>query len=311
MRVCYHPDYTMPLPPGHPFPMGKYDALHRILLGEGLIAKEDVVTPAEASWEDLARVHDPEYLQAVFNGTLPEKAVRRLGLPWSPALLRRSRLAVQGTINASVFALKEGLAGNLAGGTHHAFPDHGEGFCVFNDVAIAIRTLRAKGLITRAAVVDLDTHQGNGTAAIFEGDPETFTFSMHGAKNFPFRKERSSLDVELADKTDDAGYLAALEAHLPGVLVAAQPDIVYFLGGVDPAAGDRFGRLAVSEQGLYQRDHYVLETLKDQGMPTVLVLSGGYASTAEHTAALHAITYRAARAVYGPSSSPSSAPTRP
>lgn len=309
MRVSYHPDYTMPLPPGHPFPMGKYDALHGILLAEGLIAPEDVVTPAEATWEDLARVHAPDYLQAVFNGTLTEKEVRRLGLPWSPALLRRSRLAVQGTLNASVFALREGLAGNLAGGTHHAFPDHGEGFCVFNDVAIAIRTLQAKGTISRALVVDLDTHQGNGTAAIFEHDPTVFTFSMHGAKNFPFHKQRSSLDLELPDGTDDAGYMAALSANLPGILVASQPDLVYFLGGVDPAIGDRYGRLALSEDGLYRRDRYVLETVKDQGMPLVLVLSGGYASSAERTAALHAITYRAARDVYG--LSPSSAPARP
>lgn len=309
MRVSYHPDYTIDLPPNHPFPMGKYVALHDILLAEGLIAREDLLSPAEATWEDLARVHEPGYLQAVFNGTLPDKAVRKLGLPWSPGLLRRSRLAVQGTINATGLALAEGLAGNLAGGTHHAYPDHGEGFCVFNDVAVAIRTWQSRGRITRAAVIDLDTHQGNGTAAIFSGDSQVFTFSMHGAKNYPFHKEVSRLDVELPDKTDDDAYMAALEAHLPGVLLAAQPDVVYYLAGVDPAAGDRFGRLALSEEGLLRRDTYVLQTVQEMGLPLVLTLSGGYASSAQRTGALHAITYRAARAVYGPS--PSSAAARP
>jgi acetoin utilization deacetylase AcuC-like enzyme len=289
----------MPLPPKHPFPMGKYVALHDILLAERLIAPEDLVLPAEASWETLARVHAPEYLQAIFNGTLTEKAERRLGLPWSPALLRRSRLAAQGTLNAAAFALADGLAGNLAGGTHHAFADRGEGFCVFNDVAVAIRALQARGAISRAAIVDLDTHQGNGTASIFEHDETVFTFSMHGAKNFPFHKERSTLDVELPDGTDDAGYLEVLASHLDGVLLAAQPDIVFYLGGVDPAAGDRFGRLALTEEGLLRRDTYVLETVKAFGAPLVLTLSGGYASSAERTAALHAITYRAAASVFG------------
>jgi acetoin utilization deacetylase AcuC-like enzyme len=176
-------------------------------------------------------------------------------------------------------------------------------------VAVAIRTWEARGAIARAAIVDLDTHQGNGTAAIFEGDAAVFTFSMHGARNYPFHKERSRLDVELPDKTDDDAYMAALEANLPGVLLAAQPDVVYYLAGVDPAAGDRFGRLALTEAGLLRRDTFVLETVREMGIPLVLTLSGGYAQSAQHTAALHAITYRAARAVYGPS--PSSAAARP
>lgn len=298
MRVCFNPDFTIVLPEGHAFPMQKYVLLHAALLAEGLIRPEAVVPIEEAPWEEILRVHARDYVEAIAHGTLDRQAERRLGFPWSPALVRRSRLAVQGSITASRLALEDGLAGNLAGGTHHAFPEHGEGFCVFNDVAIAIRSHQATGRIARALVVDLDVHQGNGTAAAFAGDESVFTFSMHGAKNFPFHKEVSSRDVNLPDGCDDDLYLSLLEEHLPEVFDLARPDLVIYLAGVDPAAGDRFGRMALTEAGIEARDQRVLEAARHFGVPMTMVLAGGYASSPEKTAALHVLGYRAARRVY-------------
>lgn len=299
MRVSYHPDYFVPLPPRHPFPMGKFPALHRLLLEEGVIRPEEVVEPREADWSDLLLVHTRDYLGKLASGTQSRQEERRMGLPWSPALVRRSRLAVQGTINAAMMALHDGLAGNLAGGTHHAMPGHGEGFCVLNDVAVALRVLERSRWIRRALVVDLDVHHGNGNAAFFADDPDVFTLSVHGAKNYPFRKPPSSLDVPLPDGTTDGAYLDALAKHLPAALDAARPDLVVYLGGIDVLAGDRFGRLALSRDGLRRRDRFVIEHVHERGLPLVLLLSGGYAATPETTADLHATMYREAAAVYG------------
>jgi len=297
VRVGYHTDYWIPLPKRHPFPMGKYPALHAILLAERLIVPSDVVAPDEVRREDLLLVHTAEYVEQVFTGALTADTAKRLGFPWSPTLLRRARLAVQGTIDASRRALEDWISANLAGGTHHAFAERGEGYCTFHDVAVAIRVLQREGRIQRALVVDLDVHQGNGTASIFQHDASVFTFSMHGERNFPLRKERSSLDVALVDGLDDAGYLAQLEQHLPGCFDAARANIVFYLAGVDIAAGDRFGRLALTKAGIGARDRYVLETCRAQGVPVCIVLAGGYAKTAEITADLHAEVHRAARAL--------------
>jgi acetoin utilization deacetylase AcuC-like enzyme len=298
VRVSFSPGYAVPLPEGHPFPIGKFEALHRQLLAEGLVRAADVVEPQPADWRDIGLVHDAAYLGALHDGSLDRAAERRLGLPWSPALVRRSRLATQGTINAAMFALEDGIAANLAGGTHHAFAGHGEGFCVLNDVAVAVRVLQRSRFARRFLVVDLDVHQGNGTAAIFGGDPDVYTLSLHGEKNFPFRKSASSLDVGLPDLTGDSDYLAALERHLAPSIEAARPDLVFFLAGVDVVRGDRFGRLALTPDGVFERDRLVLETLRARGLPTALVLSGGYAKTPADTAALHALTHRAARQVF-------------
>jgi acetoin utilization deacetylase AcuC-like enzyme len=219
---------------------------------------------------------------------------RRLGLPWSDALWLRSRLATGGTLLAARQALQTGLAGNLAGGTHHAFPDHGEGFCVLNDVAVATSKLRSEGVIERAVIIDLDVHQGNGTAAIFENVDEVFTFSMHGERNYPLAKMRSNLDVALPDGVGDAEYLGALHAHLPRVLDAANADIAFYLAGVDVAAGDRYGKLALSEEGVRARDRLVIETVRTGGVPLAIVLAGGYAATRARTAELHAHAFREA-----------------
>lgn len=298
MRVSYHADYYVPLPPRHPFPMGKFPALRRLLLGEGLIRPEDIVPPREADWSDLLLVHTCPYLAALAAGRQTPHEERRMGLPWSEALVRRSRLAVQGTVNAALMALHEGLAGNLAGGTHHAMPDHAEGFCVLNDVAVAIRVLQQSGWLCRALILDLDVHQGNGNAAFFADRPAVYTFSMHGAKNYPFQKPPSSRDIALPDGTADEAYLAALYRHLPEVLAEARPDLVFYLGGIDVLVGDRFGRLALTPKGLAARDRYVAETVHAAGVPLCLLLSGGYADTPEHTAALHATMYREATHVF-------------
>jgi len=300
MRCSFHPDYYLPLPESHPFPMAKYPLLERILRAEGLLAPHEILEPGEACLDDLRLVHTDDYLDKLAQGRLDAAEIRRLGVPWTPALFRRSRLAAQGTLDAARAALEDGLAGNLAGGTHHAFPSHGEGFCVLNDVAVAIRVLRRDGRIRRALVVDLDVHQGNGTAAIFAADPDVFTFSMHGERNYPLQKMRSTLDVGLADGLGDDEYLALLESHLAAILAGPRPDIAFYLAGVDPAAGDRYGRLRLSDAGIARRDRCVLAACRSRAIPTVLTIAGGYAATPERTAGLHAIAFREARKLESP-----------
>jgi len=294
MRCSYHPDYFLPLPPSHPFPMAKYPLLYDILLREGIIAVDRVMQPVEAPFGDLALVHTPEYLRRLADGALDAAEIRRIGVPWSGALWRRSRLAAQGTIEAARAALEDAIAGNLAGGTHHAFPGHGEGFCVLNDVAVAIRVLQREARIRTALVIDLDVHQGNGTAAIFEDDPEVFTFSMHGERNYPMRKMRSTLDVALPDGMGDDEYVGTLARHLGGIWACFEPDLVFYLAGVDPAQGDRYGRLALTDEGIRRRDREVLGACRARGLPTVITIAGGYAATPQRTAELHSIAFREA-----------------
>ncbi len=296
MKCVYHPSYQVALPPGHPFPMSKYSLLKDRLLAEGILAAGDILQPEPLDASTLELVHTREYLAKLVSSGLSAAEQRRLGLPWSEALWQRSRLASAGTLLAARAALDQGLAGNLAGGTHHAFADHGEGFCVLNDVAIAIRKLQAEGAIERAAIIDLDVHQGNGTAAIFEADEDVFTFSMHGERNYPLAKMRSNLDVPLKDGVGDAEYLDALRRHVPTVLDTANADIVFYLAGVDVAAGDRYGKLALTEEGVRQRDRRVIEAVRSRGLPLSIVLAGGYAPTRARTAELHAHAFREAAA---------------
>jgi acetoin utilization deacetylase AcuC-like enzyme len=294
MKCSYHPGYQTELPPGHPFPMSKYPLLKDRLLAEGVLAPHDILQPEPLDIQTLELVHTREYLGKLESSGLSAAEQRRLGLPWSQALWRRSRLASGGTLLAARTALAQGLAGNLAGGTHHAFADHGEGFCVLNDVAIAALELRSERAIERALVIDLDVHQGNGTAAIFESVEEVFTFSMHGERNYPLAKMRSNLDVPLRDGVGDAEYLDSLERHLPAVLQAADADIVFYLAGVDVAAGDRYGKLALSEEGIRLRDRLVIDAVRGRGVPLVIVLAGGYAASRARTAELHAHAFREA-----------------
>jgi acetoin utilization deacetylase AcuC-like enzyme len=296
MKLSYHEGYGIALPAAHPFPMSKYLLLRDRLVAEGLLAPGDVLEPEPIDIESAALVHTRAYLDKLQSAGLSAPEQRRLGLPWSQELWRRSRLAAGGTLLAARAALECGLAGNLAGGTHHAFADHGEGFCVINDVAIAVAQLRAEGLFERAAVIDLDVHQGNGTAAIFEGVDPVFTFSMHGERNYPLAKMRSSLDVPLSDGTSDSEYLDALQRHLPTVLEQSGAEIAFYLAGVDVAAGDRYGKLSLSEEGIRLRDRWVIECVRDRGVPLVIVLAGGYAATRARTVELHTHVFREAAA---------------
>jgi len=267
-------------------------------VARGLLPARAIAEPDRAERWALALVHTPEYVEAVLEGGLSPLEVRRLGFPWSPELRERSLRTVQGTVEAAYDALDCGLGLNLAGGTHHAFPGHGEGFCVLNDVAIAVRLLQRDGRLTRTAIVDLDVHQGNGTARIFADDPDVFTFSMHGARNFPFRKERSGLDVELDDGCPDDAYLAALDAHLGPVLDAVRPELVFYLAGADPYVHDRFGRLGLTVRGLETRDRRVFDALRRRGLPVVVTMAGGYARDLEDVVTIQTNTVQAALAAY-------------
>ncbi|MHA7628396.1 histone deacetylase family protein [Corallococcus sp. M7] len=298
MRVFHIDRYLVPLPDGHRFPMEKYRVLREILLERGILPPAAFHEAPRAERAELARVHTPRYLDAFFGGTLTDAEVRRLGFPWSLRLVDNARASVGGTLAAARAALEDGFGANLAGGTHHAFPDHGEGFCVFNDIAVAIRVLQAEGAIRRAVVVDLDVHQGNGTAAVFAGDPSVFTFSMHGEHNFPFRKHASHLDLGLEDGVEDAEYLAVLDANLPHVLESAHADLLFFQAGVDPLEEDTLGRLSLTHAGLRERDLRVMRAAKERGLPVVLTLGGGYARPLAPSLEAHVGTYLAACSLF-------------
>ena len=287
--------YTIPLPAGHRFPIEKYALLRDAVLASGLVPPSALHEPERASLDALRLVHTERYIDALVTGTLSDAEQRRIGLPWSEFLVERSFRAVGGTCEAARAALDLGVTMNLAGGTHHAFPDHGEGFCVFNDVAVAIRMLQRDGRIRRAAVIDLDVHQGNGTHAIFAGDDSVFTFSMHGGRNFPFHKVAGTLDVELADGTGDDAYLAALAEKLPGVLAASAPDLVIYLAGSDPHEGDRLGRLCLTFDGLARRDAMVLDACREVGIPVAVTIAGGYGRDINDSVRAHVNTVRIAR----------------
>ena len=286
--------YTFPLPVGHRFPIEKYARLRAAVVAEGIVSPAQLHDPPRVSREDLLLAHHADWVDRFTDGELTTAEVRRLGFPWSTALVERSYRAVGGTCAAAAAALDHGIAGNLAGGTHHAFPGHGEGFCVFNDVAVAVRRLQRDGRIARAAIVDLDVHQGNGTHAIFAGDERVFTFSMHGERNFPFHKVPGRLDIELPDGCGDDRYLNALATALPRVLAESAPDLVVYLAGADAHEGDRLGRLRLTFDGLARRDAMVLESCREVGLPVVVTVAGGYGRDIGDTVAIHAETVRIA-----------------
>lgn len=289
--------YVVPLPPGHRFPIEKYERLRRRVVDEGLVPATHLHEPARVDREFLLRVHTADYVDRLARGALTAAEVRRIGFPWSPDLVERSLRAVGGTCEAVTHALHAGIAINLAGGTHHAFPTHGEGFCVFNDVAVAVRQVLETGRIRRAAIIDLDVHQGNGTHAIFADDPRVFTFSMHGGRNYPFHKVPGTLDIELDDGVGDEHYLALLADALPRVLTASSPDLVVYLAGADPHEGDRLGRLALTFDGLARRDHMVLHAAREVGIPVAITIAGGYGRDIDTTVEVHCRTVRIAAAM--------------
>ena len=285
--------YAFPLPDGHRFPIAKYARLREQVINEGIVEPGAVREPERATRDALLLVHTADYVDRFLTGRLTPDELRRLGFPWSPALVERSLHAVGGTCEAAAAALDWGVAMNLAGGTHHAFPDHGEGFCVFNDVAVAVRLLQRAQRVRRVAIIDLDVHQGNGTNAIFAGDASVFTFSMHGGRNYPFHKVPGSFDVELPDGTDDEHYLTQLSEHLPRVIDRAQPDLVIYLAGADPHEGDKLGRLALTFDGLARRDAFVLDVSREVGIPVAITIAGGYGNI-DDTVRIHVETARIA-----------------
>lgn len=263
-------------------------------MAEGIVAPDDLHEPDRAERDDLLLVHTADYVDRFTQGRLSSDEVRKLGFPWSAALVERSYRATGGTLAAARHAVGHGVAMNLAGGTHHAFPAHGEGFCVFNDVAVAIRVLQRDGVIGRATVIDLDVHQGNGTHAVFAGDTSVFTFSMHGGKNYPFHKVPGCLDIELPDRTGDDEYLDRLCATLPRVLEQSRPDLVVYIAGADPHSSDRLGRLDLSFEGLARRDTFVIEQCREVGIPVAVTISGGYGDPISATVEVHTMTARIA-----------------
>jgi len=287
MKVFYSDQFVLPLPEGHRFPMKKYSILRERVERDGICEPEELRVPCAVTNEEILRAHEGGYLKKVVAGMLTDKEMRRIGFPWSERMVERSRRASGGTLGACRAALEEGLAANLAGGTHHAFADRGEGFCVFNDSAIAPRALRAEGLVNRVVVLDTDVHQGNGTASVLRGDPNVFTFSIHGAKNYPFHKEESDLDVPLPDGADDEAFLAALSGALDLVLDSATWDLAIFLAGADPFEDDKLGRLCVTKEGLAERDRMVLEGCRERGIPVAVTMAGGYAKRVEDTVDIH------------------------
>lgn len=285
MKLFYHDIFTFPLPSNHRFPISKYQMLRERLDQSDLVS--DLVLSTPATEDQLLLVHTAEYVNKITEGTLTDKEIRQIGLPWSQNLSKRAHHSVGSTIGASRAALHEGIAASLAGGTHHSFANHGEGYCVFNDVMVAIRVMQNKKLINTAVVIDTDVHQGNGTAHIAQGDPSVFTFSIHGEKNFPFRKQPSDLDIGLPDGTEDEEYLVTLQDGLDQIFTQTQPDIAYFLAGADPFIGDRLGRLDISKQGLEKRDRIVFEACRSRNIPVAITMSGGYAPNISDTVDIH------------------------
>jgi acetoin utilization deacetylase AcuC-like enzyme len=298
INVVYHPDYVAPLPPGHRFPMPKFRLLKDLLIKDGVISASQIHKPQLPSFELIQLVHTPDYVRGYCTGTLEYKAQRRIGLPWSEALVRRTCIAVGGTVLAAQLALEYGCACNTAGGTHHAFPDYGSGFCIFNDLAIASRVLLHQGLVNKILIVDCDVHQGDGTAWIFRDDDRVFTFSMHCEANFPGKKQQSDLDIPLPVGLDDDGYLQILAKYLPDLLFEIKPDLVLYDAGVDTHVSDRLGKLCLSDRGIYRREMMVLSICKAAGYPVASVIGGGYSKDMEALVYRHSLLHRAAKKVF-------------
>ena len=298
LKIAYHPIYRHPLPLGHRFPMGKYELLHQQLLYEGTCEPENFFEPEIPNNKYIFLTHDAEYVSDLLNITLDQRAARKIGFPLSELLIERELVITDGTIKASELALKNGIAMNIAGGTHHAFTNRGEGFCMFNDQAVGANYLLHKNLVEKILIVDLDVHQGNGTAEIFRDNPNVFTFSMHGKSNYPFHKENSDLDIPLENETNDDTYLSILKKTLPKLIYEQQPDFIYYLSGVDILESDKLGKLSLSMEGCKERDRIVLETCKSHQIPVMVSMGGGYSKDIKIIVEAHANTFRLAQEIY-------------
>ena len=299
LKIAYDPIYAHPLPEGHRFPMLKYELIPGQLLFEGTITEENIFAPKPSLKETILLTHDAVYLDKLLNQELSAREQRVIGFPQSPALTQRELIIAQGTIDCCSYAMQNGVAMNIAGGTHHAFIDRGEGFCMLNDQAIAANYLLKNNPATSILIIDLDVHQGNGTAKLFEQENRVFTFSMHGKNNYPFRKEKSDLDVELLDGTNDETYLKLLTDELPGLIEKVKPDIAFYLSGVDVLETDKFGKLKVTLQGCKHRDEFVFNQLHKNNIPCVVSMGGGYSADVKIITEAHCNTFRVAKDIYG------------
>ncbi len=295
LKIAYHPIYAHPLPEGHRFPMLKYELIPAQLLHEGSITAENIFEPLPCEQDIILWTHTEAYVDKLLFQTLSAKEQRAIGFPQSPQLTQRELIITQGTIDCCMYALQNGVALNVAGGTHHAFADRGEGFCMLNDQAIAANYLLEKGLAKKILIIDVDVHQGNGTASLFEKEERVFTFSMHGKNNYPFRKEKSDLDIELQDGTDTETYLKILADNLPEIIQSVQPDVAFVLSGVDILDTDKFGKLKVSIDGCKRRDEYIFNALKEKNIPCVVSMGGGYSADVKIIMEAHCNTIRAAK----------------
>lgn len=298
LKIAWSPAYVLKLPPNHRFPMSKYEVLPQQLLYEGTIKSENVFAPTQLDEETIIQTHEKTYWDKLKTLTLLPKEVRRTGFPLTPELVNREITIMNGTVQCTEFALTYGVAMNIAGGTHHAFTNKGEGFCLLNDIAIAANYLLANSRVKQILVVDLDVHQGNGTAQIFTNEPRVFTFSMHGANNYPLIKESSDLDIGLPDGTDDAFYLKTLDTTLNNLLDKVQPEFIFFQSGVDILETDKLGKLSVTREGCKQRDRIVLEAAKRNRVPLVASMGGGYSEDFRDIIEAHANTYRLAQEIF-------------
>ncbi len=298
LKIAFHPIYKHPLPEDHRFPMLKYELLPKQLLHEGTCETENFFEPEIPNDKHIVAVHDPEYFYDLLNIKIAPREARKIGFPLSEVLIERERIIADGTMKACDFALEHGIAMNIAGGTHHAFTNRGEAFCMLNDQAIGARYLQAKGLAKKILIVDLDVHQGNGTAEIFQNDTSVFTFSMHGARNYPFKKEKSDLDIPLEKGTTDATYLSILEEALPQLIDSQKPDFIFFLCGVDIVATDKLGTLDMTVKGCKQRDKFVLETCNRLQIPVQCSMGGGYSPNIKTIVDAHANTFRVAQEIF-------------
>jgi len=286
-KLFYTDTFPIPIPENHSFPKDKYRLLRMRILESQIAQSVDLQIPRPTTHEEIMRAHDPVYIHRLQNAELTAKEIRRVGLPWSPEMVRRARYSAGATIAACRAALEDGIAVNLGGGTHHAFSDHGQGYCWLNDSVIASRAIQAEGLVQNILIIDCDVHQGNGTAAIVKNDPTIFTFSIHGKNNFPYQKEKSDLDIALENDADDVVYLKALANGLKVSLNAAGADLVIYLAGADPYKDDRFGRLALTKEGLAKRDRIVFQSCQEAGLPTAVTMAGGYARNVQDTVDIH------------------------
>lgn len=298
LKIAFHPIYKHPLPEGHRFPMEKYELLPQQLLHEGTCSEDNFFKPERPNDKYILAVHEPEYYYDLLNITLDQRAARKIGFPLSEVLVERERLITDGTLKATKYALQNGIAMNIAGGTHHAYTNRGEAFCMLNDQAIGARYLQAKGLSKKILIVDLDVHQGNGTAEIFKNDKSVYTFSMHGKSNYPFKKEQSDLDIALDNDINDKDYLKILKSTLPRIIYMQNPDFIFYLCGVDVIASDKLGKLGMTINGCKERDRFVLQQCKNNSIPVMCSMGGGYSPDIKTIVDAHANTFRLAQEIF-------------